>query len=295
MLARAKRKRGDSSSDTPTDSTFGKPSEKAREEDKQVPGKNLVGGVALCLTTHMPTINVDTYDISLPLDFLATEGVRNGIQLSAEKLLFPSAKERLNLMDVQSINAQTVQLGLQCAQNALASCSHLAQMAKEVAIQNDKVIRLQEQLLRANQAKEHAEKTLKGKEAEMAEKVDQLNTQVVSLQEELKDQEAEIIMRVQATMANKFLLGKIDKKNLQSMIDDYLQVGCIKDMESEEAKKDETADAMASTTNSGSAGPQGDVKGDQAGNPVQMLFSSQLEVGRNMGVNYPFLDYEVIL
>lgn len=28
MLARAKRKRGDSSSDTPTDSTFGKPSKK---------------------------------------------------------------------------------------------------------------------------------------------------------------------------------------------------------------------------------------------------------------------------
>lgn len=40
MLARAKRKRRASSSDTPTASTFGKPSEKvvAREEDKQVLG-----------------------------------------------------------------------------------------------------------------------------------------------------------------------------------------------------------------------------------------------------------------
>lgn len=44
-----------------------------------MPGKNLVGGVTLRLTTHVPTINVDTYDVSLPQDFLATEGVRNGI------------------------------------------------------------------------------------------------------------------------------------------------------------------------------------------------------------------------
>lgn len=50
-------------------------------------------------------------------------------------------------------------------------------------------------------------------------------------------------MRVHATMANNFLLGKFEKKGLQSLINDYLQVGCIKDLEFEEDKKDEVANA----------------------------------------------------
>lgn len=143
-------------------------------------------------------------------------------------------------------------------------------MANEAAIQNNKIARLQEQLLRTNQVKEYAEKDLKRKEAEMADKIDQLKIQVVGLAEELKDQEAEIIMRVQATMANKFLFGKTDKKSLQFMIDNYLQVGCIKDLEFEGAEKDETDDSMALMANSGPTGSQGDVEGDQPGDQVQM-------------------------
>lgn len=107
MLARAKRKRGDSSSDTSTAFALGKPVVKvaARAEDKQVPGQSLAGGVASLLKARVPTINVDTYNVTLPMDFLADEGVSNGICPSAQKLLFPSAKKHLSSMDIQHINA----------------------------------------------------------------------------------------------------------------------------------------------------------------------------------------------
>lgn len=98
------------------------------------------------------------------------------------------------------------------------------------------------------------------KEAELTETTDKLNSQVVGLQEELKDQEAEITMIVRASMANRFPLGKTEKKHFQSMVDDYLRFGWIKDLESEEEEKEETIDALASTTNSSSTSPPGDTE-----------------------------------
>lgn len=47
-------------------------------------------------------------------------------------------------------------------------------------------------------------------------------------------------------------------------------VCCIKDLESEEAEKEETADALASTNNSSSTGFQGDMEKDQAGDHAQV-------------------------
>lgn len=100
------------------------------------------------------------------------------------------------------------------------------------------------------------------KEAGLAEVTDRLSSQVAGLQEELKDQEAETIMRVRASMANKFLLGKTDTKYLQTLVDDYLRFGSIKDLESEgeekDGEKEDMADALASTANSGSTGPAGE-------------------------------------
>lgn len=96
------------------------------------------------------------------------------------------------------------------------------------------------------------------KEAGLAEVTDRLSSQVAGLQEELKDQEAEIIMRVRASMANRFLLGRADTKYLQSLVDDYLRFGNIKDLESEGEEKEDATDALASTANSGSTGLAGE-------------------------------------
>lgn len=62
------------------------------------------------LRTRGLVVNVDTHDVSFPPDFLANEGLGNGIWPDVEKLLFPAAKERLDSIDIQSINVQSVQL-----------------------------------------------------------------------------------------------------------------------------------------------------------------------------------------
>lgn len=152
ILARAKRKR-DFSSDVPSGSTFSTPSVKvaAKESDKQQPDPTVTTGVSARLRTRTPIVDVvDTYDLSLPPDFLANEGLANGIWPDTEKLLFPAAKERLDSLDTEALDAQTVQLSLQCVQNGLSLRLRLSQLAKENASLNEKVARLQEQFLKAN-------------------------------------------------------------------------------------------------------------------------------------------------
>lgn len=80
--------------------------------------------------------------------------------------MFPAAKERLDSMDTQSVNAQAVQLSLQCAQNTLMTHARLAQMAEETSRLNQKVFKISDQFLKANQAKETAQKELKNLEVE---------------------------------------------------------------------------------------------------------------------------------
>lgn len=69
--------------------------------------------------------------------------------------------------------------------------------------------------------------------------------------ESLKCQEVEITVKVKAAMANNFLLNKFKNKEqmLLTLVDDYLLIGNIKDLESED-EKDDGVDATASTADS---------------------------------------------
>lgn len=186
---------------------------------------------------------------------MSAEGLSNCIWPAAEKLVFPAAKERLEAVDTQSINAQASQLSLQCTQNVLMVHARLAQMEEEKIGLNQKLTRISDAFLKANNQREMVQKEVKRLEAERAKSDEQLrllSDEVVNLKEELKDQEAEIIVRVQAAIANKVLLGKLDKKALQGLVDDYLETGCIKDLESGEDKKEDTVEAVQSTADSGS-------------------------------------------
>ena len=60
-----------------------------------------------------PVVTPDTYDVSIPTDFLAGEGTGNGIWLAAQKLLFPAAEKRLASMDGPSVLVDGAQLILQ--------------------------------------------------------------------------------------------------------------------------------------------------------------------------------------
>lgn len=103
--------------------------------------------------------------------------------------------------------------------------ARLARMAEETSRLNNKFSMISDQFLKANPAKETAQKevkNLKAEEVKFEEKFRLMGDEIVNLKEELKDQEAEIIVGVQAAVANKALLGKLDKKALQGLVDEYL-------------------------------------------------------------------------
>lgn len=62
----------------------------------------------------------------------------------------------------------------------------------------------------------------------------------------MKYQEAEITIKVKTSIANKFLLDKFNNKEqmLRTVMDDYLLIGNIEDLESED-EKDDGIDATA--------------------------------------------------
>lgn len=85
----------------------------AKEGEKQLPAPALSAGISARLRTRTPVVNVNTHDVSLPPNFLTNEGLANGIWPDAEKLLFPAAKEHLDALGTEAINAQSAQLSLQ--------------------------------------------------------------------------------------------------------------------------------------------------------------------------------------
>lgn len=102
---------------------------------------------------------------------------------------------------------------------------------------------------------------IKAKEDEIG----RLKETVKNMGDDLKYQEAVVTVRVKASMANKFLLGKFEgkKKDLETMVNDYLRLGVIKDLESEE--KEEAGDADKSTADSSQAGVHSSVVPSAAG------------------------------
>lgn len=161
----------------------------------------------------------------------------------------------LGLCAVPDAGSYRLFVFMQCAQNTLITRARLAQMANETSNLNQILSKISDAFLKANQAKETAQKEVKSLEAEKVkfeENFRLMGDEIVNLKEELKDQEAEIIVMVQVVIANKVLLGKLDKKALQGFFDEYMQVGCIKDFESKEDKKDDAAGTVQSTADSGS-------------------------------------------
>lgn len=80
----------------------------------------------------------------------------------------------------------------------------------------------------------------------LAKENEELRKKVVHLEDEMKYQEAEITIKVKTSIANKFLLDKFNNKEqmLRTVMDDYLLIGNIEDLESED-EKDDGIDATA--------------------------------------------------
>lgn len=90
-------------------------------------------------------------------------------------------------------------------------------LVEDKQIISKELIQLNEKLTAATQRAEAAERSLK------------------NLEDNWKDAEAMATIKIRASMANKFLLKKFEGKEaqLRSLIDDYLDFGNIKDLESD--------------------------------------------------------------
>lgn len=251
MLGRITRRKGDSSDSgtlfEPVSGSVDKPLPKII--DKAPHEKGRLAGVGTRLRSRTPVIDVDNHVIYLAGGFLFAEGTNNGIWFEAERLLFPVAKERLSAMDAPNVLDNCVQMQLQnrsaadlneYENHAIKAEQERSTLQVELARINDRLSGLREENLKL--IVESRGLTMENKE---------LKKRVLGFEDEVKYQEAEITVKVKAAMANKFLSDKFKDKEqtMRTLVDDYLLIGNIKDLELED-EKDDGVDATVSAAES---------------------------------------------